>query len=334
MKDKKIKVIHYGLGPIGISTAKLALNKSNLEIVGAVDISKEMFGKDLGNVLKLGKNLGISVANTLALVLEKTDADIVIHSTHSRLNKIFPQLKEIIEVGLNVVSSAEELLFPLASNIEFAKKINSMAEKNGVTVLSTGVNPGFVMDALPIFLTGVCHEVKEIHVRRIVDARTRRYPLQKKIGAGMAPDVFREKIKQKALGHVGLLESLYLIANRLHISLDEVIESIEPIIAEKPVKTDYFSLKQGDVAGIKHSAEAIKAGHKVITLDLRMYVGADDPHDAVFIKGIPDVNLRIDGGIPGDQATAAILVNSIPSVIEAKPGLITVKDIPAPYCSF
>ena len=332
MEKKKIRVIHYGLGPIGLATAKLVLTKPDMEIVGAVDIAKEMVGKDLGEVLGQGGPLGVRVTDNAERLFAKVQADVVIHTAGSRLKKIFGQIEEILRGGKNIVTSAEELLFPVPENTELARKIDQLAREKGVTVLGTGVNPGFVMDALPLALTGVCQEVREVHVERVVDASTRRHPLQRKIGAGMTPELFREKIAEKALGHVGLRESLYLIADRLRFVLDDIRETIEPVIAEKPLKTDYFELKPGDVAGIRNIGEGFRAGKKIVTLDLRMYIGAEDPHDSIRIVGTPDLTLRIEGGVAGDQATAAILVNSIPAVIAAAPGLANVKDLPAPYC--
>lgn len=326
--QKKYRVIHYGLGPIGIEAARLVFRKSLMESVGAVDISRDLVGKDLGEIIGINRKLGVVVSDSAKSVFDSTNADIVLHTTGSRIKKIFPELKEIIESGLNVISSSEELIFPLKENADLAHKVDHLAKKHGVTVLGTGVNPGFVMDALPLFLTGVCQDVKRIHVERFVDAGTRRYPLQKKVGAGMTEEAFRKQIAQKSLGHVGLLESLYLVAENLGIILDDVNESIEPVITRKVVKTAYFSLKPGDVAGIKHTAEGIKDGEKVITLDLRMYIGCEEPYDAIHIVGTPEIKLRIEGGVAGDQATAAILVNSIDAVAKAPPGLMTVKDLP------
>jgi 4-hydroxy-tetrahydrodipicolinate reductase len=331
MKPGKIRVIHYGLGPIGLATARLILTKPNMEIVGAVDIAKEMVGKDLGEILG-GKPLGIHVTDNAPRLFSKVPADIVVHTAGSRLKRIMGQLEEILKGGKNLVSSAEELLFATPENADMAARIDGLAKERGVSVLGTGVNPGFVMDALPLTLTGVCHEVREVHIERVVDAGTRRHPLQRKIGAGMTPELFREKVAEKAMGHVGLRESLLLIADRLHFSLDEVRESVEPVIAEKPLKTAYFELKPGDVAGIRNLGEGFKGGKRIVTLDLRMYIGAEDPHDAIRIVGAPDLRMRIEGGVAGDQATAAMLVNSIPAVIAAPPGLVTVKDLPTPYC--
>ena len=331
MGNKKLSVIQYGLGPIGIETARLVTRKSGMEIVGAVDISKDLAGKDLGEVLGLDRKLGIAVTDNAKSLFAGTKADAVLHTTGSRIRKIYPELEEIIRAGLNIVSSSEELLFPLEENTELSQRVDALAKKHGVTVLGAGVNPGFVMDALPLFMTAVCQNVRKVHVERHVDAGTRRYPLQRKVGAGMTQEAFREQIANKTMGHVGLLESLYLVAETLDLSLDDVHEAVEPVMAQKIVNTAYFSLKPGDVAGIKHTAEGIKNGETIISLELRMFVGCEEPHDLVHILGTPEIRLRIEGGVAGDQATAAVLVNSVPAVIGARPGLATVKDLPAPH---
>ncbi len=329
---KKIRVIQYGLGPIGVETAKLVLKKANLKLVGAVDISKDIAGKDLGDVLGTGKKLGVKVSDNAKALFRKTKADVVLHTAGSRIPKIYDQLIEIIGGGLNIVSSSEELLFPMKGSAKLARQIDRMAKAKNVTVLGTGVNPGFVMDALPLFLTAVCQDVKRVHVERVVDAGTRRYPLQKKVGASMTPKEFYEKIGRKELGHVGLTESLHIVSKKLGLDIDEVLETIDPVITKKPVKTKFFALKPGDVAGIKHIAKGIKKGEPILTLDLRMYIGAEDPHDAIRIVGTPEINLRIEGGVAGDQATAAVLVNSVANVVNARPGLTAITDIPAAHC--
>jgi 4-hydroxy-tetrahydrodipicolinate reductase len=332
MTDKKIRVIQYGLGPIGIETARLITRRSGMEIVGAVDISKDLVGRDLGDILGLNHTMGVTVTDNGKALFTQIRADAVLHTTGSRIRKIFPEIEEILRARLNIVSSAEELLFPLGETAGLPERIDALAKEHGVSVLGAGVNPGFVMDALPLFMTAVCQDVKKVHIERYVDAGTRRYPLQKKIGAGMTQEMFREQIASKTMGHVGLLESLYLVADSLGMSLDNVQETVEPILAQKVLDTAYFSLKPGDVAGIKHTAEGIKNGEKIITLDLRMFIGCEKPYDSVHILGTPEIRLRIEGGVAGDQATAAVLVNSVPAVIGARPGLITVKDLPAPYC--
>ncbi|MDI9571307.1 MAG: dihydrodipicolinate reductase [Pseudomonadota bacterium] len=331
-KKRKIRVVQYGLGYIGLETVRAILKKETLAIVGAVDTNPRLAGKDLGELLKLPAPLGVKVSDRPRELLADIKADVAIHTTSSRIPSIYQQFEDILENRINIVSASEELLFPSAENAILAERIHLLATEKRVTVLGTGVNPGFVMDALPLFLTGVCQEVREIHVRRVVDAATRRYALQRKIGAGMTVEGFQREIDKKALGHVGLRESLHLIIDKLGRSVDLVEESVAPVIATHPIRTDYFEIKPGDVAGIEHLAKGIKDGKEFLTLELRMYVGAPDPHDAIRIVGTPDISLTIEGGVAGDQATAAVLVNSIPAVLDAKPGLITVKDLPSPYC--
>ncbi len=331
-KKRKIRVIQYGLGYIGLETVRAILKKEALTIVGAVDTNPRLAGKDLGELLKLPAPLGVTVSDQPRELLADVKADVVIHTTGSRIPSIYQQFEDILEKKINIVSASEELLFPSAENAIMAERIHLLAMEKRVTVLGTGVNPGFVMDALPLFLTGVCQEVQEIHVQRVVDAATRRYALQKKIGTGMTVAEFQREIDKQALGHVGLRESLHLIIDKLGRPVDFVEESVAPVIATHHIRTEYFEIKPGDVAGIEHLAKGIKDGREILTLELRMYVGAPDPHDAIQIVGTPDIKLRIEGGVAGDQATAAVLVNSIPAVLDAKPGLITVKDLPSPYC--
>lgn len=331
MTRRKIRVIQYGLGPIGLETLRLALTKEHLEVVGAVDIAREMVGRDLGDVLSLGREIGIKVTDNPRALFAASRADVVLHTAGSRLRQIMPQLEEIVKAKLHIVSSSEELLYPRGENLENAARLGRLAGENGVTVLGTGVNPGFVMDALPAYLTSVCQEVRKIEIERVVDASTRRYPLQKKIGAGMAPEVFRQKMEEKAMGHVGLSESLYLLAGACGFKLEETEETVEPVFSPRPVKTAYFDIKEGDIAGIKNLAWGRIKGEAVITLDLRMYIGAPDPHDAVRIDGNPSLKVRIEGGVPGDQATSAILINSIPSVLAGRRGLISVLDLPVTH---
>ncbi|HPC04858.1 MAG TPA: hypothetical protein PKY58_12520 [Syntrophales bacterium] len=331
MTEKKIRIIHYGLGPIGIETAKLVLRKTRMEIVGAVDIAPDKAGRDLGEILGLPERLNIPVSGDAKDLFRRVGADVVIHTASSRIRDIAPQLIEMVEAGLHVVSSSEELLFPMSENSKLLKDVHDLAVKRKVSVLGTGVNPGFVMDALPLFLTGVCEEVESLRIERVVDAASRRYPLQKKIGAGMTEEEFRDKTSRKLMGHVGLVESLNLVAHHLGIPLDDVVETIDPVLAEKPVITAYFDLKKGDVAGIHHVARGIYKGEMPLLLVLDMYVGAPDPHDSIVIRGTPNIQMRIDGGVAGDQATAAVLVNTVPAVIAAKPGIVTVKDLPSPH---
>lgn len=330
MSQRKIKIVQYGLGPIGMETAKEVLRRENLQLVGAIDIAPEKNGRDLGELLGVKGPLGIRVSHDAGSVLLKNKPDVVLHTTQSLLKVVYPQLREIIQSGANVISSTEELLYPQLKNPRIATDLNELAKEHKVTVLGTGVNPGFVMDTLALVLTGVCTEVKRIRVTRIVDVSTRRLPLQRKVGAGLTQEEFERRIKEGRLGHVGLVESLALIAYGLGWTLEDIRESIQPVIAERDLETEYFKISKAHVAGIKHIARGLKERQEAIILDLRMYVGAEGPRDSICIEGTPGIEMTIRKGIMGDIATVASLVNAIPRVLEAEAGLKTMADLPIP----
>lgn len=327
---QRIRVIQYGLGPIGCATAKALLEKKAIDLVGAVDIAPDKVGKDLGEVLGLPKRLGVRVTNDAPSLFRKVRADVVAHCTRSFLRDVYEQLEQAAKAGLCVVSSTEELLYPHLRNPGLAVKLDGIARRHGSTILGTGVNPGFVMDTLALVLTGVSKNVRSVKMIRRVDASTRRLPLQRKIGAGMQPAEFRTLVQRGKLGHIGLMESMFLVAGGLGWKLTSTREKVEPVVAGKRQVTKYFTVAVGQVAGIKHTASGYCGGRKVIDMDLRMYIGAPDPRDEIKIDGEPRLRLVIHGGVAGDVATVASLVNAIPRVLEAEPGLKTMIDLPIP----
>jgi 4-hydroxy-tetrahydrodipicolinate reductase len=326
---KKFKVVQFGVGPIGAGLVKYALQKEGMKFVGAVDIDKSKVGKDLG-VLTVGKKLGVPVTDDAVGLLRRTRPDIVLHSTGSYLKDVKGQLLKIIDAGADVVSTCEELAYPFMKNPKIAKEIDSRARKKRVTVLGTGVNPGFVMDTLVIATTTVCQDVKKVRSTRAQDASRRRLPFQKKIGAGLTPDEFRAKVADGTIRHVGFAESVAMIASALGWKLDRTEEKVEPKIADSLVASDYIRVEPGQVAGVDQTAWGIRNGEQVITLNLQAYLGCPDPRESIVIEGHPNVELTIKGGVHGDIATAAVVVNSIPRVMNARPGLATMKDLPVP----
>ncbi len=320
-----LRVVLYGLGAIGIGTGKLVLEKSNLKLVGAVDVSEDKAGRDLYELMGIPGKSGIVVRKTLEEVLsEGEEVDLVLHTAGSYLKDIYPQLAGIVSMGINIVSSSEELLYPHLRNPKLADELDALAKSNGVTVLGTGVNPGFVMDALPLVVSGVCQQVDRIKVVRVVDVSTRREALQKKVGAGLTVEQFQQKVAEGVFGHVGLLESLALVAAGMGWELDSVEETIEPAVAKKDM-TD-LGIKAGQATGIKQIASGFKDGEELIRLDLEISAGAEDPHDEVTIYGTPDMKVRVVNGTSGDLATAAALVNVIPQVVNAQPGLAAIGN--------
>ncbi len=327
--SKNYRVVQYGIGPIGQSCLRTILSKEpSLELVGAIDIDPDKVGQDVGDILGSGKKTGIVVSADARDVLESTRPDVVVHTTTSFLEDMYDQLIVCAKAGVNVVSSTEELSYPYDRHPAISVEIDAAAKENNVTILGTGVNPGYAMDAIALMATGVCNEVNRIDITRVVDAGLRRLPLQLKVGAALTVDVFEAKKATGTFGHIGLVESIKMVAAGLGWTLSKIEENLEPVVSDKRVVTPYLTVEIGQVAGIHHSAKGYVDDKCVLTLDLKMYVGAEDPKDAVLVDGDPPIDLIVRGGIFGDTATVATLINGIPQVVNGFPGLATVVDVP------
>ena len=321
---KPISVVQYGLGAIGTEIARLMLTKPWIRLVGAVDIDPAKAGRDLGDVIGTGQATGIKVTPAV-----EVKADVVVHSTGSSLRQVHDQLIALLAAGSHVVSTCEELSFPLDSVMR--EELTRVARSKNVSLLGTGVSPGFVMDKLPLTLTAVCQSISEIEVFRVIDASQRREPLQRKVGAGLSREAFNQQMRAGQLKMMGLRESLMLIANGLNVDLDVVDdERILPVMAEQRILTSHMQVEPGHVAGVHQRIRGEKKGVLRISLDIKAYVGASDPHDEVVVRGMPDLRMRVEG-IHGDRATAAMAVNAIPRVVVARPGVLTMDDIPISY---
>jgi hypothetical protein len=329
---RKIKIVLYGVGAVGALIAKFLLEKEGVEIVGAVDTAKDKVGKDLGEMLGLKRKLGIRVTNDSDTLFKQTKPDIVVHATSSFLKDTYRQIANIVKNNVNVVSTCEELSYPYAAEPKLARDLDLLAKKHDVTVLGTGINPGFLMDTLVITLTAPCQRIEKIEATRVMNAATRRLPFQKKIGAGLTLEEFKEKIEHKHItGHVGLEQSIRMIADALAWKLDMIIlEPVEPVIAKKAAESKDIKVKAGNAAGLKQKAKGIINGKEAIALDFQAYIGAEEEFDSVTIKGIPNVNQRIQPCVHGDIGTIAMVANAIPKVINAQAGLLTMKDLPVP----
>ena len=328
----KIRVLQFGLGPIGIRTARLAAGKENMELVAAVDIDPGKIGRDVGE-LDGGEVLGVKITGDAAAAIGESNPDVALHTTSSDFSVVVPQLELLASNGCSVVSSTEEMLFPRLKHADLAAEIDSLATKCGVVLLGTGVNPGFVMDTLAMVMTAVCSDVEKVFVGRRVDAGTRRLPLQQKVGAGISIEDFSARKSAGAIGHVGLQESMALLAHGLGWRTDSVEEHLEPVIASRDVSTDFLEVKKGRVAGIHNTGRLLSGGEVCIELDLQMYVGCEDPHDFVKLTSTPEIEMKITTGVAGDIATAAMLVNMAARAVEVaktNPGLRLMTEMTLP----
>jgi len=325
-----IKVLMYGLGPIGAAVARQVASRKGFQIVGAVDIDHAKIGLDLGEVIGLGKKLRVRITNDAAGAIKSGKPDVAVLCTSSSLKAVMPQIEGVLKKKVAIVSTTEELSYPVGRNRALAKKIDALAKKAKVAVVGTGVNPGFAMDALPITLTGICERVDSIRIDRIQDARSRRLPFQQKIGSGLTTAQFAQKVKDGSVRHVGLAESVTMIADAMGWKLDKVTDEIQPKIADKAVESELIAVDPGYVCGIIQDGIGYVKGKPVITLHMEAYLGAPESYDAVTVEGNPRITQKIAGGLHGDIATASITVNSIPKILRVSPGLRTMADMPIP----
>lgn len=325
-----LNVIQMGLGPIGCQLSRYLSQREGINIVGAVDPDPQKAGKNLARLAGLEKPLDVAVASQLDKDSGALEADIAIISTVSSIDKIEPQIKEAADHQLDIVTTCEELSYPWQTHPESAARINDYCRKRSISCIGTGVNPGFLMDYLPSVLTSVCEDVRHVRVERIQDAAPRRKPFRDKIGAGLSEDEFNQK--RDSIRHVGLPQSTYMIAEAMGWELDRVTESMDPVLAEESINIENQRelIPKGAVAGVEQVARGFQDGKEVITLLFKAAVGLDDPQERIHITGTPDFSSVIEGGINGDVATSAIIVNAVRAVRAARPGLRTMLDIPAP----
>ncbi len=329
---KKQNVIIMGCGIMGRRVAEALMSKQSFEITGALDIDPKLVGSDLGSLFSTPQNTGICIENDARTLFARVEADAVVHTTLSHLKTVFPQILECMQAGLNVISTCEELSFPWKRHPELAAKIDELAQKAGVTVVGTGTNPGYLMDSLPLALSAPCLRVDSIRVTRMMNSAKRRIPFQTKVGTTMSQQEFRQKIENGIItGHVGLLESIHMIASALGWELEEARElPPEPVIAETPTESGMGTVPTGDVIGLKSVAHAKMGGRRVITLEFFAFAGVEQEYDEVVIQGEPNIRERITGGVHGDTGTVAMAINTIPKAVEAAPGLKIMSQLPAP----
>ena len=323
-----IAVVQFGIGPIGRKVTQDLVRKPSLRIVGAVDLDPSLVGKDVGELAGLPMPLGVAITGDGEALLKNAKADVAVVTTTSSLAQVHPLLMQIVSHGVHVVSTCEELSYPWLTDPKRSREIDEAARRSNVTVLATGVNPGFLMDLLPIVMTAVCRDVRQITVERIQNAAFRRLPFQQKIGAGLSVEQFHQKVANGTLCHVGLAESMGMIASALGWKLDETEDLIEPIVSTERLTTEFLTIESGQARGVFQRGRGYVGGREAISLIFRAVVGEADPRDRVVIDGTPPIDMTIKNGVNGDVATCAITVNAIPAIMKAKPGLRTMADMP------
>lgn len=336
------RIIVIGLGPIGARTASAVRAADGLELVGLVDTDPEKVGRSLPELAGYDESPGAGeppVAGDDLDAALRAVPEVAIVATGSRFDAVLPLVQTLVRRGVHVLTSCEELVWPWYRHAQAAGELDALARENKVAVLGAGVNPGFVLDTLPVVLSSMVRRVESVRGERRVEASLRRGPLQAKLGVGRSEADYREVAARRGgcegseVGHVGLAESLAMLAAGLGRDVEpgSIREMLEPVLAEAAVRWAGGVVGRGEVAGSHQTATWSGDGLK-LELDLTMAVGLQDPEDVIELHGPVSFTCRVAGGVPGDSATVACLVNHACRLPAMRPGLRSMLDVPPAGC--
>ena len=335
----KIKVIQYGVGAMGSNMIELLHSKPDVQLVGAIDQDEAKIGRDLGDVAGLGQRLNVSVQFPPEKVLNRVKADMVLHATTAFIDDAFPQIMAVLDRKMNLVTIAQELFFPIGENVKKAKELDAKAKKMGVSLTAAGINPGFIMDIVPIVCSLPCWEIQKIFVRRVVDFSPYGLDEMSHIGAGLSASDFHKGVRNGTIGHIGLLEASAMVAHRLGLQINELKQTKEPVITRKGRTSKFVTVPKGRVCGFKQEVVGLQHKDERLRFSMMGIVSPDREEDSVElgdytrIDGMPSVDITIKEEISqkGGLGTAGAAVNMIPRVLEASPGFYTMNTLLLPH---
>ena len=334
---KNIKVAIWGFGAMGSGIGKALLNKTGVDIVGVCDLHPNRVGKSIYEITGVDRNgrQDVVINSKIEEVVPVKGCDVVILATDSFTAKAYEKIKFLVERGVNVISTAEEMSYPKANQPELAKKIDELAKANNVTVLGTGINPGLIMDLLVVCLTGCMTNVEHITARRINSLSPFGPAVMEEQGVGLTVKDFNDGVASGHLaGHVGFRESVNMIADAIGWDVTKFEQQMKPIVTTVDRKSPYGYAKSGDVAGVNMTGQGYVDGKVKIDMvhpqQIEPEMEGTYTGDYIELVGTPPVNMSIKPEVDGGIGTIAMCINMIPHVINSDSGLVTMIDLPVP----
>jgi 2,4-diaminopentanoate dehydrogenase len=343
------RVVAWSTGNVGRHAIAGIDARPDLELVGVWVSNPDKVGKDAGELAGLGRTLGVAATNDVeALLALKPDAVVHTAMADDRLMEALEDLARLLRAGVNVVSSGPVFLqYPYGVvDDSMVSPVVSAAIDGGVSLFVNGVDPGFANDVLPLVLTGVSERIDEVRVSEILNYATydQGMVLFGIMGFGkpmdQVPLILQPGVMTMAWGSV-----VRQLAAGLDVELDELEEWYERLPATETFEVDAGTIEAGTVGALHFELRGLRNGRAVIVLEhvtrLHDDLGPDWPQPAgqggyrVEIKGEPNYTLDLqllgtdgDHNTAGLKATAMRLVNAIPDVVAAAPGLVTALDLP------
>lgn len=323
---------------MGSNMVRLLRTKPQARLVGAIDNDESKIGRDLGHVAGLDEPLGITVQAPSERVLDSLEADVVLHATTAFAEDAVPLIASLLKRRMNVITIAQELFFPLGKNRDSAKVLDDAAREAGVSLTAVGINPGFIMDILPVLCSTPCWQIERVSVERNVDFSPYGPDEMRHIGAGLSAVAFHAGVQRGDIGHIGLLETVGMVARCLGLPIDELRQTKAPITSRLARQTPFIDIAPGTVCGFRQSVEGRANGETLLAFDMVGIVAPGEEDgivlgDHAHITGTPSVDIRVKEQISqkGGLGTAAVVVNMIPAILKAGPGFHTMDQIGLPH---
>lgn len=335
---RNVQVALWGFGAMGSGIARVLMNRKGVELTGVCDTAPDKAGRSIYALLgeERGERPDAVVTDDIHALLSRRP-DLCVVATNSFVKDVFEKVRLVCEHKVNVLTIAEEMSWPWAQSPELSEKMDAIAKENGVSILGTGINPGMMMDLLAVCLSGCMTNVSHVRCERVNSLSPFGKAVMDEQGIGITTEDFDEGVRNGTLaGHVGFAESSGMIARALGFSLDTFKQQMLPIVTEVDRKSPYGFAARGHVAGVNMTAQAEEQGVEKISLihpqQIEPQLGGVDTGDYITLQGEPPVSMAIKPEVDGGKGTIAMACNMLPFVVAARPGLLSMLDLPVPRC--
>lgn len=329
--SKFIKAISIGVGAMGTLAARY-MTDHGVTIVGAVDIDPRNQGVDIGEKAGIG-TLGVKIEAKLEDVIKRTKADIAVIMTQTSVPDVYPYIRLCAENKINVVTISEDWYWPWRTCPAMADEINTLAKKNGVSILATGIQDVHWSN-LAVVLASSCHNLKAVKGVNTAFLDELGAEVAKESFAGCTIDEFEAIMAQeKDLRAMAYTEVLYCIAHEMRLTVTKEIPSRKPIFAKEDGYLSSIDLhfKVGDIIGMND--KCILETAEGIEVSGDWYLKPSETGETAInqwtVEGEPTLDL-VTTDMHGECTTSICAVNRIPDVLNAEPGFWTVADMPKP----